>query len=946
MTNMLFSKSRIFLFIIVLSLISLFYSINSYSTSDLDNKFQLAYFALPSQTISGAILVIPQQELQNGTILPLTMGNISSGAAIILPIDMLERGAILPLYLNKSTHSIYPKNSSNNLIVVPEKMLSGGIIDIRKGNMSTGAAIILPQDALDNGAALSFKKGNVSDGILIILTKEIINNKQIFQLPQGGAILPITHANISHGAIILLPSLIVEDKIIPLPKEKTILPFTDANITDGGLIILSNKSLDQGGTFQIPEGSDIQSFLHGDTLLSIPKPGPPFPDPTKDLNNIDLVKTLTPVVIPDNSFFLPKNAAPIYLPNNSLLVENNIKKLTELPDNSLLVPNEGPLSKLNESALVVKSNYGHPINLPNGSLIGINGEILVPLPKVSLIHNGTDAPIPLPEGASLLVANNTGTPLPSPEGVSLLIVTDKSPPSPETGQTSNLTGGPPLGDPTAVTSTGTGGPPLGDPTAVTSNLTGGPPFPPSKASLLIVANGTGTPFPPPKVSLLVSNGIDAPIPLPEGASLLVANGTEVQNLFLNDSRIVSSNEGWFLILPNSLGTVILPSDGQIIKNLPQGTVILPSDGQIIKNLPQGTVIMPKKVIKNLPQAAILTPFLPFESIELQTIPPQPSPSSSPPPTTITTTTNDRLSTPKEFNIAISADWGCSASTKETVKNLQDKNPELIVAAGDLSYQELTGSCWIEEIIKPVENKTKIAFGDHDYIGIGEYRKPKQDYLAHFDLPRTYYSFDHENVHFLVMDPYAEYGINSNQFKFVQDDLQLAYSNQSINWIFVVEHVPLYTSPAQHPADSTIRDIYHPLFDKYGVDLVISGDNHNYQRTFPLKYNYSNSNSSNPIITDRNPTNYKGDYQGQIYLITGVGGRSLYELKGQAPFVVTQNDKHFGYIDINIKGNNLEGSFYSNQVSLNEGRNNYTQVSVNEGRSNYTLIDKFSISKDT
>src|SRR5215207_177518 len=278
---MFFLKFRIFLFVVIISsFISLFYSINSYSTSDLDSKFQLGYFALPSQTISGAILVIPQQVLQNGTILPLTLGNISSGAAIILSPDMLERGTIMPLYLNNHTHSIYPKNSSNNLIVVPGNMLTGGIIDIRKGNMSNGAAIILPQDALDNGVALSFKKGNVSDGLLILLTKEIINNKQIIQLPQGGAILPLTHTNVSHGVIILLPSLIVEDMIIPLPQENALLPITEANITDGRIIILSNKSLEQGGTFQIPEGSDIQPFLHGGNLLSIPKPGPPFPLPT------------------------------------------------------------------------------------------------------------------------------------------------------------------------------------------------------------------------------------------------------------------------------------------------------------------------------------------------------------------------------------------------------------------------------------------------------------------------------------------------------------------------------------------------------------------------------------------------------------------------------------------------------------------------------------------
>jgi hypothetical protein len=39
-----------------------------------------------------------------------------------------------------------------------------------------------------------------------------------------------------------------------------------------------------------------------------------------------------------------------------------------------------------------------------------------------------------------------------------------------------------------------------------------------------------------------------------------------------------------------------------------------------------------------------------------------------------------------------------------------------------------------------------------------------------------------------------------------------------------------------PNKNTRRDIYHLRLNKYKADLVFSGDNHNYQRTFPLKYN--------------------------------------------------------------------------------------------------------------
>ena len=44
-------------------------------------------------------------------------------------------------------------------------------------------------------------------------------------------------------------------------------------------------------------------------------------------------------------------------------------------------------------------------------------------------------------------------------------------------------------------------------------------------------------------------------------------------------------------------------------------------------------------------------------------------------------------------------------------------------------------------------------------------------------------------------------------------------------------------------------------------------------------------------------------KGVISLIIGTVGRSLYEIKGQAPFVAKQDDKHFGFLNIDINGKN-------------------------------------------
>ena len=207
-----------------------------------------------------------------------------------------------------------------------------------------------------------------------------------------------------------------------------------------------------------------------------------------------------------------------------------------------------------------------------------------------------------------------------------------------------------------------------------------------------------------------------------------------------------------------------------------------------------------------------------------------------------------------FNIAIAGDWGCTEDTEKTAENIRKKNPEVVIGSGDYSY---TGSadCWFD-IIKAFKSNMKIAMGDHEYsdtsggaIGIiNQYLKP-------LNLEKTYYSFDMNNVHFTIIDPFIDYNATSDQYQFIENDLKTASTNQKIDWIFVVESTPLYTSPSKHPANSTIRDIYHPLFDKYGVDLVFSSDNHNYQRTFPLKYNSEDDSSNNPIVSYSNQNNY-------------------------------------------------------------------------------------------
>jgi hypothetical protein len=128
---------------------------------------------------------------------------------------------------------------------------------------------------------------------------------------------------------------------------------------------------------------------------------------------------------------------------------------------------------------------------------------------------------------------------------------------------------------------------------------------------------------------------------------------------------------------------------------------------------------------------------------------------------------------------------------------------------------------------------------------------------------------------------------------------------------------MYSSPNSCSSclgESALRDLYHPIFDQYGVDLVLEGHTHDYQRSYPIKYNPNNP--SNPIITDTNTINYN-DPQGEIYSIVGTGGVNFHSLSGKSPFTVSQQAIRFGHLNIDIvnNGTTLVGKFIPNSAGI-------------------------------
>ena len=270
---------------------------------------------------------------------------------------------------------------------------------------------------------------------------------------------------------------------------------------------------------------------------------------------------------------------------------------------------------------------------------------------------------------------------------------------------------------------------------------------------------------------------------------------------------------------------------------------------------------------------------------------------------------------QKFNFVTAGDFGCGDEPNRTIEGMVKKSPELTLALGDLSYNK-SALCWLNSVIPLDTNGTvKITFGDHD---LTKKMIKYNDYLRHFNMTKPFYSFNYQNVHFLAMatgkNSIIPYQNGSEQYNFVQEDLRMAHNNRSIDWIVVYSFRPFYSSVTSHSGQRELPDTYHRLFDEYGVDMVLQAHSHNYQRTFPLRYNETSFFPLfNPEIVNKEHILYIKP-NGTIFLTVGTGGADLHNLTRKAPYIAEQFESH-GFLNFDIASSKkvltLLGTFYEN-----------------------------------
>lgn len=161
-----------------------------------------------------------------------------------------------------------------------------------------------------------------------------------------------------------------------------------------------------------------------------------------------------------------------------------------------------------------------------------------------------------------------------------------------------------------------------------------------------------------------------------------------------------------------------------------------------------------------------------------------------------------------------------------------------------------------------------AFGNHDSVSANA-QTGTGPYFDIFTLPRAgesggvasgteaYYSFDYGNVHFIVLDSEGESPLGNylepdgEMLTWLVSDL--AATNQE--WVIANFHHAPYTK-GSHDSDSLIdsggrliamRENALPILEAGGVDLVLGGHSHVYERSFLIDGHYGFSDSWDPQL---------------------------------------------------------------------------------------------------
>ena len=298
-------------------------------------------------------------------------------------------------------------------------------------------------------------------------------------------------------------------------------------------------------------------------------------------------------------------------------------------------------------------------------------------------------------------------------------------------------------------------------------------------------------------------------------------------------------------------------------------------------------------------------------------------------------------TPKPTRIWVLGDSGTADAGAAAVRDAYfsftgSRETDLWLMLGDNAYSDGTDAQYQAAVFNmyPTLLRKSVLWptlGNHDGHS-ADSATQSGPYYDIFTLPRNgeaggvasgteaYYSFDYGNIHFIVLDSFdSDRSPGGAMMTWLETDL--AATKQ--DWIIAFWHHPPY-SKGSHDSDTEteliqMRQNALPILEQGGVDLVLAGHSHSYERSFLIDGHYGTSNTLVPSMIldsgDGQPTGtgaYQkstegpAPHQGAVYTVAGSSGHtSSGSLNHPVMFISLSV---LGSLVLDVEGNRLDATF--------------------------------------
>ena len=241
-----------------------------------------------------------------------------------------------------------------------------------------------------------------------------------------------------------------------------------------------------------------------------------------------------------------------------------------------------------------------------------------------------------------------------------------------------------------------------------------------------------------------------------------------------------------------------------------------------------------------------------------------------------------------FTFLVIGDSGSDSSAQFTVRDRMLATPaDFLVHTGDMVYDTGSAPDFNPKFFAPYKDLIRTmmfwpCLGNHDWL-TAQGQPWRDAFWTPANNPagsENYYSFDYGDAHFAVLDSNESTDPATPQYDFLDQDLRAS----NALWKFLVFHHTIYSN-SKHGSNLAVQGNLVPLIDRYSLDLVLMGHDHDYERTFPLL--------ANQIVAPG---------QGTVYLTTGGGGQQLYP-SGTSAFTAYSESVH-NFVSVAVDGHTL------------------------------------------